>query len=193
MSGEYGHIGGTDFSIDDQATPEASVAAVAVQVIGELHRMINEGWAHDEKSVAMVQGAVAWMTSILDGKCANPKFIVEGFVSACTAVDQSLLDEIDRCQTFLNVAIENAKKAEGRALANELYAGWYLRLRDGDSGAAWVSKGMQSNGVIDGIRGEDLDAEMEDIDEARKPPELPKNAAVKRDPLFDEFDDDVIF
>ena len=39
-------------------SPEIAVAAVSVQVIGELHRMLTLGWSHDEKSVKMV--VVQW-------------------------------------------------------------------------------------------------------------------------------------
>lgn len=171
--------------LNDQNTPEASVAAVAVQVIGELHRMLMEGFQHDDKSLKMVMGTVAFLTSVLDGKVANPVHLGEGFVNACTAVDQSMMDEVDRCQHFLAEAIEAQKKAESKALVNELYASWYLRLRDGDSGNVAVST-MGYDPVM--VSGEDLDSVMEDLDESLAPPEPEPEES-----LFDDFDDDVIF
>lgn len=173
-----------------QESPEASVAAVAVQVIGELNRMLLDGWAHDEKSVAMVMGTCAWLTSVLDGKAANPTAVGEGFVNACTAVDQSILDEVDRFQHFLSETLKAKKQAESKALLNELYAGWYLRLRDMRAGGLVV---IDINNKDNDLVAEDLDAAMEDLDEpsvAVPPPDAPKPST--RDPLFDEFDDDVM-
>lgn len=161
--------------------PEISVAAVSVQVIGELNRMLLSGWAHDDKSVKMVMGTVAWLTSVLDGKAANPTYIGEGFVNACTALDQSMLDEVDRCQHFLNSAVEEGKKAESRALVNELYASWYIKLREDQTLAVHV---VDDKG--DEVSGADLDVVMEDHDE-----DLNRSDLALEDPDFGSFDDDV--
>lgn len=139
--------------------PEVAVAMTAVQVIAELSQMLYDGQGHTPKSEALVLSTCAWLTSILDGKAANPAY---AFINAAQTVEQSLLDEVSRCQHFLTQMVEKTKLAESRADMHELYAGWYLRLRDGGTTlcAAQFHPSFEDR-VLDG---EELDKEMEDID-----------------------------
>lgn len=143
-----------------ETMPDAAVAAVAVQCIGALHEKLIAGAPHDAASIRLVQGTIAWLTSVLDGKCANPKFVAEGFANACDAVDQSILDEMDRCQHMLAEQVKKVELAESRALVVEQYAGWYLRLRDTEVDIT------HDDGLLARKTGDDLDAFMEDLDEA---------------------------
>jgi len=141
--------------------PDQAVAAACAHVIAELSRMVYEGFQHDEKSEAMVMGTMAFLTSVLDGKAANPALIGKRFADACEAVNHSLLDEVSRCQHFLSQTLEQKHMAEGRALVAEMHERWYLRLRDDptcDLSAGYVGH----DGEI--IRGEQLDIAMEDLD-----------------------------
>jgi hypothetical protein len=137
--------------------PEVNVAMTAVQVIAELSQMLYELDGHTPKSEALVLSTCAWLTSILDGKAANPAY---AFIDAAKTVETSLLDEVSRCQHFLTQMVEKANLAESRAEMHELYAGWYLRLRDnpGDIAAGYVGH----DGEV--YAGEKLDAVMEDLD-----------------------------
>lgn len=137
--------------------PEVAVAMTAVQVIAELSEALYAAEGHTPKTEALVLSTCAWLTSILDGKAANPAY---AFINAAQTVEQSLLDEVSRCQHFLTQMVEKTKLAESRADMHELYAGWYLRLRDepGDISAGYVGH----DGDI--YSGEKLDAAMEDLD-----------------------------
>lgn len=149
---------------DTENSGAAEVAAVAVQIIGELSRMLDKGYPHDDDSAAMVIGSVSWLNSVIDGSGINPTAIGTDFETALKCVNESLLDEISRCQHYLQQKIDEAKAAEGRALANELYAGWYLRLRDRKSGSLAVVD-LDSHPLDASPLDEDeLDAEMEDLD-----------------------------
>src|SRR5690606_32061500 len=119
---------------DIESSGAAEVAAVAVQIIGELSRMLDKGYPHDDDSTAMVIGSVSWLNSVIDGSGVNPTLVGADFSVALKCINESLLDEVSRCQHYLQQKIDEAKAAESRALVNELYAGWYLRLRDRKSG-----------------------------------------------------------
>lgn len=138
--------------------PDVAVAMTAVQVIAELSEALYAAEGHTPKTEALVLSTCAWLTSILDGKAANPAL---AFVDAAWTVEQSLLDEVSRCQHFLTQTVEKAKLAESRAEMNELYAGWYLRLREGDSGELSVTTIGYDPKMVGG---EELDAAMEDLD-----------------------------
>lgn len=152
-----------------EVTPDAAVAAVAVQCIGTLHEKLLAGAPHDGASIKLVQGTIAFLTSVLDGKAANPAYLAEGFANACQAVDQSILDEMDRCQQMLAEQVKKAELAEGRALVMEQYAGWYLRMRDNQFAvSAFMDAADDQRKYELGENGEELDFDrlMEDIDEA---------------------------
>lgn len=147
-----------------ETSSDAAVAAVAVQCIGALHEKLLAGAPHDAASTKLVQVTIAFLTSVLDGKAANPAYLAGGFANACQAVDQSILDEMDRCQHMLAEQVKKVELAESRALVMEQYAGWYLRIRDGNAGGSHF--GDWDHGGMDVIKGPDLDAHMEDLDEA---------------------------
>lgn len=146
----------------EETMPDAAVAAVAVQCIGALHEKLLAGAPHDAASTKLVQVTIAFLTSVLDGKAANPAYLAGGFANFCQAVDQSILDEMDRCQRMLAEQVKKVELAESRALVMEQYAGWYLRLREGDSPLEVVDP--QVNLIP--LQFDALDAAMEDIDEA---------------------------
>jgi len=141
-----------------EENPTQTVAMVAVQAIGELSGVLDAAGAHDEATVALVLGVCAWLTSVLDGKDPAPG---QALVDTAKTLDAAVLAELSRCQHYVAELNERTRKAESIALVNEQYAGWYLRLRDGDSGEAVVVTGD----LRDPIRceAEDLDALMEDL------------------------------
>lgn len=137
--------------------PAQTVAMVAVQAIGELSGMMDKAGIHDEASTGLVMGLCAWLTSVLDGKDARPG---QALVDAAKTLDRATLDELSRCQHFVQDLHERTKKAESVALVNEQYAGWYLRLRD-DPSVLRVSEPRVSMAELSG---DDLDHRMEDLD-----------------------------
>lgn len=142
--------------------PVQTVAMVAVQAIGELSGVMDKAGAHDEATEALVIGLCAWLTSVLDGKDSAPG---QALVDAAKTLDRSLLEEVSRCQHFVADLNERARKAESEALVSKQYAGWYLRLRDGDSGDAYTATGMHDYGDFKHVSGDELDTIMEDLDE----------------------------
>lgn len=138
--------------------PTQTVAMVAVQAIGELSGMMDKAGIHDEASESLVMGLCAWLTSVLDGKDPEPG---QALVDAAKTLDRATIDEMSRCQHFVQELHGRTKKAESVALVNEQYAGWYLRLRDDkdcEVGAyEYVRDGEQ-------VWGEALDHRMEDMD-----------------------------
>lgn len=161
-------------AVPEQENSAVVVAAVALRVIDMLNTMIIEGKTHDDASYGELFGATTFMTSVLDGKCDNPVEIAGGFVAACQIIDKSLLDEIDRAQHFLAEQVKKAELAESRALINEQYAGWYLKIRDGDipglDVGSWDHGGMDrwESGELDAYF-EDLDGETEDVSDFQIP------------------------
>lgn len=143
---------------------KVAVAALAVQLISKLHLALDQSNADYENSSLFteVQCATAFFTSVIDGKCESPEFIEGGFANACEAVDQSILDEMTRCQVMLQEQVERAARAESETLIHKQYAGWYLWLRDCDSGDLRVVEGPTYDCVS--VSGLDLDAAMEDLD-----------------------------
>jgi len=153
-----------------EENPTQTVAMVAVQAIAQLSDLLYKAGGHDEDSERMVLGLCAWLTSVLDGKDPAP---ADALLDAAKTANQALIDEASRCQHYLTEMHERTKRAESIASINELYAGWYLRLRDRKSGKICAAYAHDSfcDRVIDG---EDLDAEMEDLDTpsaALPPPE----------------------
>lgn len=142
--------------------PVQTVAMVAVQAIGELSGVMDKAGAHDEATEALVIGLCAWLTSVLDGKDPSPG---QALVDAAATIDRSVLQEVSRCQHFVADLNERTRKAESEALVNKQYAGWYLRLRDGDSGDAYTATGMHDYGDFKHVSGDELDTIMEDLDE----------------------------
>lgn len=149
-------------AVPEQDNSAVVVAAIALRIIDKLNNMVIMGLTHDDASYGELFGATTYFTSVLDGKCDNPVEMAGGFVAACQIIDKSLLDEIDRVQHFLSEQVEKARLAESRALINEQYAGWYLRLRDGESGDAMVMDGHRFDAKM--LSGEELDQHFEDLD-----------------------------
>lgn len=137
-----------------------TVAMVAVRAIGELSCMMDAAGTHDEASTSMVMGLCAWLTSVLDGKSANPAY---AFVDAAKTLDDAMLDELSRCQHYVAEMHERTKKAESLALVSEDYARWYLRLRDNPDGPVFACNEEPIDRHAQ-IFGEELDALMEDLD-----------------------------
>lgn len=138
--------------------PTQAVAMVSVRAIDELSQMMIKAGIHDAASVSMVMGLCAWLTSVLDGKATDPG---QALVDAAKTIDEAVLQELDRCQHFVQELHDRVKLAESRALVSEQYAAWYLRLRDGNAGDLYVEQDSSHGGFI----GEDLDQLMEDLDE----------------------------
>lgn len=140
--------------------PTQAVAMVSVRAIDELSQMMIKAGIHDAASVSMVMGLCAWLTSVLDGKATEPG---QALVDAAKTIDEAVLQELDRCQHFVQELHDRVKRAESRALVSETYAAWYLRLRDGGTTlcAAQFHPGIEAHVIA----GDVLDAEMEDIDE----------------------------
>ena len=129
--------------------------------------MIKAG-IHDAASVSMVMGLCAWLTSVLDGKATEPG---QALVDAAKTIDEAVLQELDRCQHFVQELHDRVKLAESRALVSEDHARWYLLLRDGENHDIEVgTRTLIGGGEFDfsGISGEDLDAAMEDAYEAQQ-------------------------
>lgn len=143
-----------------EENPVQTVAMVAVQAIGELSGVMDKAGAHDEATESLVIGLCAWLTSVLDGKDPAPG---QALVDAAATIDRAVLQEVSRCQHFVADLNERTRKAVSEALVSKQYAGWYLRLRDGQSGTLGVQHGCEDiENLVDGL---DLDAEMEDLDE----------------------------
>lgn len=140
--------------------PTQAVAMVSVRAIDELSQMMIKASVHDAASVSMVMGLCAWLTSVLDGKATEPG---QALVDAAKTIDEAVLQELDRCQNFVQELHDRVKLAESRALVSETYAAWYLRLRDGGTTlcAAQFHPGIEAHV----IGGDVLDTEMEDIDD----------------------------
>lgn len=149
--------------------PTQAVAMVSVRAIDELSQMMIKAGIHDAASVSMVMGLCAWLTSVLDGKATNPG---QALVDAAKTIDEAVLQELDRCQHFVQELHDRVKLAESRALVSEDYARWYLLLRDGENHNLQVgeNKNMGGGGQFEffSISGEELDAAMEDADEAQQ-------------------------
>lgn len=152
--------------------PTQAVAMVSVRAIDELSQMMIKAGIHDAASVSMVMGLCAWLTSVLDGKATDPG---QALVDAAKTIDEAVLQELDRCQHFVQELHDRVKLAESRALVSEQYAGWYLRLRDGKSGnirtgiVEWGDVEPEGEGdcpieFYEPVEGEELDAAMEDLD-----------------------------
>ena len=141
-----------------EENPVQTVAMVAVQAIGELSGVLDKAGAHDEATEALVIGLCAWLTSVLDGKDSAPG---QALVDAAKTLDRSLLEEVSRCQNFVAELNERTRKAESESLVSKQYAGWYLRLRDGNAGDLCIDLDSQHKGII----GEELDGLMEDLEE----------------------------
>lgn len=144
-----------------------TVAMVSVRAIGELSCMMDAAGTHDEASTSMVMGLCAWLTSVLDGKAADP---AKAFVDASKTLDAAVLDELSRCQHYVAEMHERTKKAESLALVSEDYARWYLRLRDGGTtlGVARFHPNAEDLFLDAG----EIDMEMEDMDEEAKGNEI---------------------
>lgn len=146
--------------------PAQAVAVATVQVIAGLSQMLYAANGHDEKSEATVLAACAWLTSLIDGKEPVPEQIIK---SAANTLDLALRDEVVRAQHYLAQMVERTTAAESKALVNELYAGWYLRLRDGECKDLQVgeNKNMGGGGEFEFYpkSGEELDQYLEDLDE----------------------------
>jgi len=145
--------------------PVQAVAIATVQVIAELSQMLYAANGHDEKSEATVLAACAWLTSLIDGKEPVPEQIIK---SAANTLDLALRDEVVRAQHYLAQMVERTTAAESKALVNELYASWYLRLRDDNSGDLEVGeRKLIGGGEFDfcSKSGEELDQYLEDLDE----------------------------
>lgn len=138
--------------------PMQTVAMVAVQAIGELSGVMDKAGAHDEATESLVIGLCAWLTSVLDGKDSDPG---QALVDAAATIDRSVLDELSRCQHFVADLNERTRKVESEALVNKQYAGWYLRIRDGNAGDLCIDQDSSHKGIV----GEELDSLMEDMDE----------------------------
>lgn len=142
-------------SMEDK--PTQTVAMVAVQAIGELSGMMDKAGIHDEASEGLVIGLCAWLTSVLDGKDAEPG---QALVDAAKTLERATLDELSRCQHFVQDLHDRTKKAESIALVNEQYAGWYLRLRDNPE----VLQVVEPCVNFCKLSGDNLDHRMEDLD-----------------------------
>lgn len=140
--------------------PTQTVAMVAVQAIAELSDLLYKSGGHDEASERLVMGLCAWLTSVLDGR--GPA-AANALLDATKTIEQSLIDELSRAQHYLAETVERAKAAESKALVNELFAGWYLRLRDGNCGDATVVTGDLRDPIR--IEGAELDLLLEDLDD----------------------------
>lgn len=143
-----------------EENPVQTVAMVAVQAIGELSGVMDKAGAHDEATESLVIGLCAWLTSVLDGKNSAPG---RALVDAAKTLDLSLLEEVSRCQHFVADLNERTRKAESEAMVSKQYAGWYLRLRDGNSGNLLAAIDVFED--RNWISGAELDAAMEDLDE----------------------------
>jgi hypothetical protein len=137
--------------------PVQTIAMVAVQAIGELSGVMDKSGAHDEATESLVIGLCAWLTSVLDGKDPAPG---QALVDAAATIDRSVLEEVSRCQHFVADLNERTRKAESEALVSKQYAGWYLKIRDGESN---LDVGMWEHGGMEKVLGEDLDNWMEDL------------------------------
>lgn len=140
--------------------PTQAVAMVSVRAIDELSQMMIKAGIHDAASVSMVMGLCAWLTSVLDGKATEPS---QALVDAAKTIDEAVLQELDRCQHFVQELHDRVKLAESRALVNETYAAWYLRLRDGGTTLCAANFHPDFEGHV--VGGFALDTEMEDIDD----------------------------
>lgn len=140
--------------------PVQTVAMVAVQAIGELSGVMDKAGVHDQASVGLVMGICAWLTSVLDGTDTQPG---QALVDAAKTLNNAVLNELSRCQHYVQEMYERTRKAESEALVSKQYAGWYLRLRDGNSGNLLAAIDIFED--RNWIHGEELDAAMEDLDE----------------------------
>lgn len=138
--------------------PVQTVAMVAVQAIGELSGVMDKAGAHDEATESLVIGLCAWLTSVLDGTDTQPG---QALVDAAKTLDNAVLNELSRCQHYLQEMHERTRKAESEALVSKQYAGWYLRLRD-DPQILQVVEPYVSLAQLAGV---ELDERMEDLDE----------------------------
>lgn len=141
-----------------EENPVQTVAMVAVQTIGELSGMMDKAGIHDDASVATVMGICAWLTSVLDGTDTQPG---QALVDAAKTLDNAVLNELSRCQHYLQEMHERTRKAESEAMVNKQYAGWYLRLRDDPT----VLEVVEPHVSLAQLSGVELDARMEDLDE----------------------------
>lgn len=142
-----------------EENPVQTVAMVAVQAIGELSGVMDKAGIHDDASVATVMGICAWLTSVLDGTDTQPG---QALVDAAKTLDNAVLNELSRCQHYLQEMHERTRKAESEAMVNKQYAGWYLRLRDDPT--CEMSAGYIGHDG-DPLSGAELDSAMEDLDE----------------------------
>lgn len=151
--------------------PGQAVAMVSVRAIDELSQMMIKAGVHDAASTSMVMGLCAWLTSVLDGKATEPG---QSLVDAAKTIDEAVLQELDRCQHFVQKLHDRVKLAESRALVSEQHAAWYLRLRDG--GTTLCAAKLHPNIEDLVVEGDALDFEMEDIDTENKNTVTPTSA-----------------
>ena len=151
--------------------PTQAVAMVSVRAIDELSQMMIKAGVHDAASVSMVMGLCAWLTSVLDGKATDPG---QALADAAKTIDEAVLQELDRCQHFVQELHDRVKLAESRALVSEDHARWYLRLRDGGTTLCAAKFHPNIEDLV--IEGTDLDSEMEDIDAENKDTAMPTSA-----------------
>lgn len=138
--------------------PVQTIAMVAVQAIGELSGMMDKAEIHDEASVGLVMGLCAWLTSILDGTDTQPG---QALVDAAKTLDNAVLNELSRCQHYLQEMHERTRKAESESMVSKQYAGWYLRLRDYPQ----VLQVIEPHVSLAPLSGVELDERMEDLEE----------------------------
>lgn len=151
--------------------PGQAVAMVSVRAIDELSQMMIKAGVHDAASVSMVMGLCAWLTSVLDGKATEPG---KALVDAAKTIDEAVLQELDRCQHFVQELHDRVKLAESRALVSEQHAAWYLRLRDGGTTLCAAKFHPNIEDLV--VEGDALDFEMEDIDTENKNTVTPTSA-----------------